>query len=127
MRAGEIVGLEWDRIDLDGQSCRLPLTKNGTAREVPLSKEAVRLLMELPKADPVFGLNSRQLDAMWRKIRDAAKVENLTFHDSRHVAITRLARKIDVLDLARIVGHKDLRMLLSYYNASASDIAKLLD
>ena len=32
-----------------------------------------------------------------------------------------------VLDLARMVGHRDIRQLSAYYNTSASDIAKLLD
>jgi integrase len=50
----------------------------------------------------------------------------LTFHDSRHEAITRLARKVDVLDLARIVGHKNISQLLGYYDATASEIADRL-
>lgn len=127
MRAGEVVGLERDRVDLDRRVARLAMTKNGTAREVPLSSEAVRLLEALPHGDPVFGLTSQTLDVLWRRLRDKAKIENLTFHDSRHIAITRLARKLDVLALARMVGHKDLRMLQSYYNETAEELAKRLD
>ena len=56
-----------------------------------------------------------------------ALIEDLHFHDSRHTAITRLAGKLDVLALARMVGHKDLRMLQIYYNESAEDMAKRLD
>ncbi|MEN8330573.1 site-specific integrase, partial [Acinetobacter baumannii] len=40
---------------------------------------------------------------------------------------TRLARKLEVLDLARMIGHKDLRSLMVYYNATASEIATRLD
>lgn len=127
MRAGEIAGLAWDRIDMEKRVARLVRTKNGRAREVPLSSEAVRLLEALPKADPVFGLESRQLDVLWRKVRDRAKAYGLTFHDSRHSAITRLAKKLDVLALARMVGHSDLRMLQVYYNESAEELAKRLD
>lgn len=50
-------------------------------------------------------------------------IEDMHFHDTRHEAITRLAKKIDVLDLARMVGHKDLRQRMVYYNASASETA----
>jgi integrase len=127
MRAGEVVGLEWSRVDLGKRVARLAMTKNGTARDVPLSSEAVRLLETLPRLDPVFGLTSGNLDALWRRLRDRAGVVDLTYHDSRHVAITRLARKLDVLPLARMVGHKDLRMLQAYYNESAEELAKLLD
>lgn len=127
MRAGEIAGLSWDRVDLNRRVARLTHTKNGRSRDVPLSTEAVRLIEALPKADPVFGLQSRQLDALWRKLRDRAGVDGLTFHDSRHMAITRLARKLDVLALARMVGHSDLRMLQVYYNESAAELAQRLD
>jgi integrase len=127
MRAGEVVGLEWSRIDLDKRVARLAMTKNGTAREVPLSSEAVRLLEALPRLDPVFGITSGNLDALWRRLRDRAGIVNLTYHDSRHIAVTRLARKLDVLPLARMVGHKDLRMLQAYYNESAEELAKQLD
>lgn len=126
MRAGEVVGLEWDRIDLDRRVARLAMTKNGTAREVPLSSEAVRLLEVLPRTEPVFDITSQTLDVLWRRLRDRAKIKNLTFHDSRHIAITRLSRKLDVLALARMVGHKDLRMLQSYYNETAEELAKRL-
>ncbi len=37
-----------------------------------------------------------------------------------------LARKLDVLPLARMVGHTDLKMLMTYYNESAEDLAKRL-
>ena len=127
MRAGEIVGLEWDRVDLDRRVARLTHTKNGRPRDVPLSSEAVRLLEALPRMDPVFGLDSRQHDVLFRKSRDKAEVVGLTFHDSRHAAITRLAKKLDVLALARMVGHSDLRQLQVYYNESAEELAKLLD
>lgn len=54
-------------------------------------------------------------------------IEDLHFHDSRAEALTRLARKVDVMTLARISGHKDLRVLLeTYYRESAADIAKRL-
>ena len=127
MRAGEIIGLIWARVDLDKRVARLQTTKNGTARDVPLSTEAVRLLQALPRTDPVFNLSSASLDALWRKLRDRAGVDGLVFHDSRHLAITRLARKLDVLSLAKMIGHRNLSQLQVYFNESAADIAKRLD
>lgn len=121
MRAGEIVGLRPG--DVDGNVARLRMTKNGRGREVPLSSAALALLEALPPADPLFGLSSRQLDSLFRKVRDRAAVADLVFHDSRHLAITNLSRRVDVLTLARMVGHRDLKMLMTYYNESASDIA----
>ncbi|WP_283177723.1 site-specific integrase [Gemmobacter sp. 24YEA27] len=127
MRAGEIVGLTWDRVDLQRRVARLDRTKNGRSREVPLFSEAVRLLQALPKTDQVFNLTSAQIDALWRKVRDKSQDVGLKFHDSRHAAITALSKKLDVLALARMVGHKDLRMLQVYYKETAEELAKRLD
>jgi integrase len=128
MRAGELVGLQWADIDESGRSAKLPKTKNGDERQVPLSKAALALLPCLPKEErPVFGLTSQTLDTLFRRVRDKANLEDLHFHDLRHEAITRLARKLGVLDLARMIGHKDLKSLMIYYNATAAEIAARLD
>lgn len=118
MRSGEICALR----DVRGRVAYLPVTKNGSAREVPLSQEAVRIWEQAGG----FDLEASQRDAVWRKIRAKAGVEGLTFHDSRAEAITRLSKKLGILELARMVGHKDLAMLQRYYRESAADIAKKL-
>lgn len=125
MRSGEIVGLTWGNV-LE-KSVVLPRTKNGDRREVPLSQRAREILKLLPKGDgPVFGLGSAQRDALWRKARDRAKLLDLHFHDSRAEAIWRLSKKLDVLELARVIGHRDLKSLTLYYNASADELADKL-
>jgi integrase len=129
LRASELTGLTWDRVDLERRVARLSAaTKAGIGRDVPLSTEAVRLLALLgpAKIGSVFGLQSRQVDALFRKARDKAGVVGLHFHDSRHTAITRLAQRLPILDLARMVGHRDLRMLQVYYNPTPEEIAARL-
>lgn len=126
MRAGELCGLRWD--DISGNVAHLPFTKNGSKRDVPLSRRAVELLDSLPRGgDTCLDLTSAQLDALFRKARDRAAVEGLNFHDTRHEAITRLSKKLNVLELARMSGHRDLKMLQIYYNESAAAIASRLD
>jgi integrase len=130
MRAGEMCKLLPDWVK--GNVVHLPAsaTKNGKKRDVPLSSRAVELLALLPKpkqGGTVMGIESESLDALFRKARKRALVDGLTFLDSRHLAITRLAKKLDILPLARMVGHTDLKMLQVYYNESAADIATRLD
>lgn len=123
MRAGEIAGLTHVLVNTEARYCRLLHTKNGRPRDVPLSPGALWLLEQLPPMEPVFGLTARQIDVLWRRGRDRAAVENLTFHDLRHLAITRLSKRLGVLELARMVGHSDIRQLMVYYNESASETA----
>ena len=128
MRASEIVRLSWSDLDLERRVIHIPLTKNGHARDVPMTLEAVRLVQELPAADPVFDITTVNTDALWRKLRDRAGVEGLHFHDSRRNATTMLAKKLSVLDLAKATGHRDLKMLLNvYYKSDTADVARQLD
>lgn len=127
MRAGEILSLSDATVDFDKRVARVPHKTQhltGRLREVPLSRPAVRLLRQRAGRGKFFDLTDKSLDALFRKARDALLIEGLHFHDSRAEALTRLAKRVDVLTLARISGHKDLRMLLEvYYRESTSDIA----
>lgn len=134
MRAGEICALKWGDVFISRRFLRVTGSEIGggktdaARRDVPLSPEALRILGQLEplkdETDSVFRISSTQnLDASFRRAKTLAAVENLHFHDSRHTAITRLAKKLDVLALARMVGHRDLRMLQIYYNESAEDMA----
>lgn len=50
MRRGEIVALRWEHVDLKRRVAHLPATKNGSARDVPLSSRAVAVLQALKDA-----------------------------------------------------------------------------
>lgn len=115
MRASEIL-----KCKVSGRVARLEDTKNGTRRDVPLSERAVELYGD------GFTLSSASLDVHFRDMRDKAGLDHLHFHDTRRTAITRLSKKLNPLELAAMVGHKDLKMLLVYYNESAEEIARKL-
>lgn len=127
MRAGELCGLTPADVDRAGRFALLPMTKNGERRRVPLSRAALELLDLLPPGPTVLGLTAQALDVAWRRARDRAGIVDLHWHDTRHEAITRLARRLPILDLARMIGHRDLRSLQVYYNATPAEIAARLD
>lgn len=132
MRAGEIVALDWPNVHIAERFAHLPKTKNGTARNVPLSKRALDILAQLEKmkADfkgSVFGLSSDSLTSLFAKAKKAMLLDDLHFHDSRREALTRLASIFSVMELAKISGHKDLRILQSvYFEPHAADLADKL-
>ena len=56
-----------------------------------------------------------------------AGIEDLRFHDLRHEATTRLFEKgLNIMEVASITGHKDLRMLRRYTHLKAEELAKNL-
>lgn len=127
MRCQEICRLEWQ--DVKGNVLKVVDSKTPTGvREVPLSSRAIQIIEQCRGLDDkmVFAIESSQRDSIFRKAKKMARIDDLHFHDTRHEAITRLAKKLDVLELARMVGHKNLNELLTYYNEKASEIAKKL-
>ena len=130
MRAGEICGLIWNDIYLTKRIAHLPITKNGSSRDVPLSKRAIEIIEKLKGIDEksVFNVDAKTLDVLFRRARDKCEIEDLHFHDTRREALTRMSKKVPVEMLAKISGHKDLRILLNvYYRPEMSDIASMLD
>jgi len=120
MRAGELLSLTPQDVDLSQRVAHLSQTKNGDARDVPLSRAACRLFRQWRG----WTVTSASLDALFRKARKAAGLSGFTFHDSRAEALTRMASKLDAFELARVSGHRDLKTLLArYYRATAAQIA----
>lgn len=110
MRQGEILSLDQD--SRRGRVLRLTRTKNGDERDVPLSSRAVAVLDTLPTEGPLFPVAAGTFDTLFRRARGAA---DWRFHDLRREATTRLAAKLDVMELARVTGHRDVRTLIRVY------------
>lgn len=117
MRASEIAS----KPEVKGRVAYLLDTKNGEFREVPLSVSAVELVKE------GVNLEAGSISTMFRGLCKDATVKGLTFHDLRRTAIVRLAEKLSPLELAKMVGHRDLKMTLNvYYKADPEKVAEKL-
>lgn len=128
MRRSEILNLDWSQVFLREQYCTLLMTKNGDRRDVPLSSKAIDILQTMiPKRQGIiFNVKATTFDTMFRKAVRDCQIVDLNFHDTRHEACTQLASKLNVLELARMIGHRDPRSLMIYFNPTASELAKKL-
>ena len=122
MRQGELVGLKWE--DVREKTVLLRGTKNGDDREVPLSLKAREIIAQRRGLDEeqVFPVSGHVVSKTFQR----ASVAGVHFHDARSEAITRLSKKLDVMALARIIGHRDIRSLMFYYAEKAEDMADRL-
>lgn len=127
LRASEVLRVTREHCDASGRVLRVLPGKNDEGREVPLSREALVLLDQLPDVGLLFPIAAGTLDTLFRRARDAAGLP-ITFHDTRREALTRMAKKVDPMTLAKISGHRDLKVLLNvYYRPSMGAVAELLD
>lgn len=128
MRQSEITTLQWQQVNLRGKYLTLIETKNGYRRHVPLSSKAILLLqiMNPKKSGDIFGIDADTVSTLFRRSVKKCKIDNLRFHDTRHEACTRLAQLIPLLDLAKMIGHRDIKSLMIYYDATPTEIANRL-
>jgi len=143
MRRSEITSLCWENVGIKKRVAHLPATKNGTARDVPLSPKAINILSSLDptKGGRVFPVTPDALTKAFTRALERARerylqtqlrrgervddhfLVGLRFHDLRHEAITRLAKIFALHELAKITGHKSSHMLLRYYHPKAQELA----
>ena len=128
MRRSEILSLLWENVDLDIRIAVLPDTKNGSKREVPLTKKAAQILDRLPRDEArAFSTTDYTIRHGWDRLVKRAGIEGLRFHDLRHEAVSRFFEMgLSVPEVAAISGHKDYRMLASYTHVSANSLAEKL-
>jgi integrase len=130
MRRSEIANLTWANIDLKGRTAYLSETKNMTERTVPLSPAAIGILSGIPRriTGSVFGMSENAITLAMRRAREQAGLTDLTFHDLRHEATSRLFENtdLDILEIAEITGHKNLQMLKRYTHLRSERLADRL-
>lgn len=130
MRPWELLKLGKSQVDFDSRVARLEETKNGDEREVPLSIVAADVLSVLGELNPgseFFSVTPGTVTTLWANARATTPYAGLHFRHSRREGIRRLSKKFDILELARVIGHRDLKSLLIYYSVSAADLARRLD
>ncbi|MFM2408838.1 MAG: hypothetical protein RL358_1580 [Pseudomonadota bacterium] len=130
MRQGELLSLQWKMIDKKRSIAFLKDTKNGEARTVPLSPTALTVLDALPVSigGKVIPLQRMTLFHVFQAACARAGIDDFTWHDLRHEALSRLAERGDmtVLELAAVSGHKTLQMLKRYTHLQAEKLAAKL-
>lgn len=143
MRRSELLRLEWRDISIPQKTAHLRETKNNKTRTVPLSRHARRALDDLmqlaknrremleepPRLDLmlVIPVSANAVKKAWQRCRQRAELPDLRFHDLRHEATSRLFEKgFNIMEVASITGHEDLKMLKRYTHMDAQRLAERL-
>lgn len=131
MRAGELVNARREHLDLASRTLRLPDTKSGKARTVPLSIRAVAALRSLPARIDGRLLPYKKTVSLSQQFiyyRKRTGIEGLRLHDLRHEALSRLAEKgWSAAELMALSGHSGLGMLSRYVHVTAEHLIKRMD
>ena len=94
----------------------LPETKNGRSRWVPLNDKVLDILTDIePRHRRVFPITDNAFRQAWDRLRKRADISDLTFHDLRHEAISRLFESgMCIPKVMAISGHRTASQLFRY-------------
>jgi integrase len=131
MRKGEVLTLDWSRVDLDHRVLHLDRDKasgENVGRDVLLSHAAVEILRSLPRLARggwVFPGGRREghlkdLERFWPLALERAGLRRIRIHDLRHsYASTAIANGTSIYTTGRLLGHKSSRTTERYAHLSA--------
>ena len=126
-RKRELLDSQWQDFDLSRRSWRIPLTKAGKARHVPLSDGALSVLNEIQRIPdcPFVFANPRtrkpyvSFFCAWNTARIKAGLSNVRVHDLRHSFASLLINKGRTLyEVQRILGHTQVKTTMRYAHLS---------
>ena len=122
-RKREVLTARWGDLDLGRRLWRIPITKSGKARHVPLSDSVLALLAQVPRLDDcpfVFGNPETRrpfadIFFPWNKARQAAGLPDLRIHDLRHTYASLLVNAGRTLyEVQKLLGHSQIRTTQRY-------------
>ena len=132
LRSSEILALKREEVSIENRYLKVTgIEPNAcktfsSIRSVPLTPLALSLLSDALSYNWnnqfIFSIKQSKLNSFFSKTCKDLEIKNLHIHDARHEATWRLAQIYDVLDLAKIIGHKDVQTLLVYYHPTIDEL-----
>jgi integrase len=132
-RKRELLDAQWEHFDLDRCTWRIPISKSGKARHVPLSDDALLVLKKVPRFEncpyivpnPKTLLPFNTIFCSWNTARKQADLGDLRLHDLRHSFASFLVNAgRSLYEVQNILGHSQLITSQRYAHLST---ATLLD
>lgn len=130
-RKRELLDSRWEDFSIDRKSWRIPFTKTGKVRHVPLSQEAIAVLKAIPRFDdcPFVVPNPETLQPFqsiynsWNNARIRAKLPDVRLHDLRHSCASNLVNSGQSLYVvAKVLGHAQVRTSERYAHLSSDTL-----
>lgn len=126
MRRGEILGLNWENVDLRHGRLYILQSKSGLSRELPISPKLRTVLegMDAKASGSVFELPVIMLRRLFSKALKDSGIASFRFHDLRHTFASHYVMAGgDLLTLSRILGHTTTTMTLRYAHLAPDYLA----
>ena len=122
-RKREVLDARWSDLDLDRRQWRIPVTKSGKVRFVPLSDGVLNLLGTIPKRsgcpwifpNPKTNKPFISIYYSWDTARKDAGLDDVRMHDLRHSFASFLVNSgRSIYEVQKILGHTQIKTTQRY-------------
>jgi integrase len=130
-RKNEVLQAQWQDFNLITSVWRIPISKSGKARHVPISDGVRLLLSTIPRVDdcpwtfanPKTGKPLVSFFSSWNKVRKAVGLADVRIHDLRHTFASFLVNNgRSIYEVQRILGHTQIKTTERYAHLSQDSL-----
>jgi integrase len=128
VRKSELLNAKWQDVNFSERIWRIPMTKSGYARHVPLNDTALSIFLTTRKVgshgtfvfpNPKTNKPYTQISTVWKRVRKIAALPDLRLHDLRHSFASLLVNSGRTLyEVQRLLGHSQARTTQRYAHLS---------
>lgn len=135
-RKRELLDARWQDFDIARKSWRIPMSKSGKARHVPLSEAVLKLLTQIPRQPDVpwvfanerTGKPFANIFHSWDTARCEAGLADVRMHDLRHSFASFLINGGRTLyEVQQILGHSQSRTTQRYAHLSQETLLEAVN
>ena len=126
-RKREILDAKWEEVNFEKLYLRVPLSKSGKPRFIPLSQAVLSILEKLPRwegcpyviPNPTTKKPFSSLYFSWDGARKRAGLPDVRMHDLRHSYASNLVNAgTSIFVVSRALGHATLKNTMRYSHLS---------
>ena len=135
-RKSELLNAKWEHVDLERRTWKIPLSKSGKMRHVPLSNAAVELLNGLPRwkgchyvlPNPQTRKPFVDFHTPWSTACRRAGLKDVRIHDLRHTFASNLVNAgHSLFVVSRALGHANIVQTARYSHLADDTLLKAAD
>lgn len=132
-RKREVLDAKWRDVDLERSFWRIPITKSGRERHVPLSAATLDLLNNVPRSrfsdyifeNPKTHKSFSSVFFSWDKARTRAGLKDVRMHDLRHSFASFLVNAgCSLYEVQKILGHASVSMTQRYSHLNQESLLR---
>jgi len=135
-RKRELLDARWEHFDVDRRNWRIPTSKSGKPRHVPLSAIVLEILAQVPRwegcpfvvPNPQTRLPYKSIYCSWNTTRKEAGLPEVRMHDLRHSMASNMVNSgRSIYEVAKVLGHTQLKTTQRYSHLSQETLLAAVD